>query len=238
MPSICPLYVPLFSTSPHAICPFVSPQASQGAVLKESKSVSPDSSSHVSLNGIQTDAVLCGTYFILPMPFVVSCRQTIQDFVTNFISGVAPGAARANGARSSVRFSKASSESTRKHGGHQRRPSPKKQPGTPNRQWAGQTELSLKLPITLRPPGGMHRQPPPPPSKNNRGILLRHGRPERPGHRTRPGNRRTLYQVYDKPVHPLFCNFWSYGYHCRYRILKHTIFTIDERSFDPGLLGQ
>ena len=35
----------------------------------------------------------------------------------------------------------------------------------------------------------------PPPAKNNRGILLRHGRPERPGHRTRPGNRWTLYQV-------------------------------------------
>ena len=36
---------------------------------------------------------------------------------------------------------------------------------------------------------------PPPPSKNKWGILLRHGRPERPGHHTRPGNRRTLYQV-------------------------------------------
>ena len=54
--------------------------------------------------------------------------------------------------------------------------------------------------------------------------------PERPGHCTRPGNRQTLCQVYDKPVHPLFCNFWSYGYHCRYRILKHAIFTVDVRT--------
>ena len=175
---------------------------------------------------------------------MVSCRPTIQYFVTNFISGVAPGAARTNGARSSVRFRKASSESTQNTVSqrpgqlHQMRPSPKKQPGTPNWQRAGQTELSLKLPIAgqtpelsliLRPPGGMHRQRPPP-SKNNRGILLRHGRPERRGHRTRPGNRRTLYQVYDKPVHPLLCNLWSYGYHCRYRILKHAISTIDVQT--------
>ena len=75
---------------------------------------------------------------------------------------------------------------------HPRRPSPKKRPGTYNRRPAGHT---LALYLTLLQLGGMHRQPPPPPSKNNRGILLRHGRPERPGPRTRPGNRRTLYQV-------------------------------------------
>ena len=122
---------------------------------------------------------------------------------------------------------------------HQRRPSPKKQPETPHRQREGQTEpettdcrpdTRAESDSTTTRGYASATAPPPPPSKNNRGILLRHGQPERPGHRTRPGNRRTLYQVYDKPVHPLFCNFWSYGYHCRYRIPKHTIFTVYVRT--------
>ena len=40
---------------------------------------------------------------------------------------------------------------------------------------------------------------------------------------------KTLYQVYDKPVHPIFCNFWSYGYHCRHRVLNHASVTADVR---------
>ena len=44
-------------------------------------------------------------------------------------------------------------------------------------------------------PRGYASAPPPPPQQNNRVILLRHGRPKRPGHLTRHGNRRTLYQV-------------------------------------------
>ena len=102
------------------------PPASQGAVLNESKSVSPDSSSHVWLNGIQTYAVICGSYFKLFIPVVVSGRPIIQNVATNVISGITPRAARANRARSSVRFCKASSESTRKHGGPTPRPTASK----------------------------------------------------------------------------------------------------------------
>ena len=89
---------------------------------------------------------------------------------------------------------------------HQRRPYPRKQPGTPNRQRAGQTELSLKLPIagqtpelspTLRPPGGMHRQPPPPPAKTTGEYSSDKARTSRPPHSswkqtdTLPGLRQT-----------------------------------------------
>ena len=93
---------------------------------------------------------------MLPIPFVVSCRPTIQDFATNFISGAAPGAARANGARSSIRISKASSESTRKHGGPTPRPTaskatfPKKPAGN-SQPATGRTERTESETTDRRP---------------------------------------------------------------------------------------
>ena len=92
-------------------------------------------------------------------------------------SGVTPGAALTNWARSSIKVSKVSSESTRRHGGPTPRPTtskatfPKKTAGTYNRRPAGQTlALYLTPPsagqilylyLNLPRPGGMHRQPPP-----------------------------------------------------------------------------
>ena len=93
----------------------------------------------------------------------LTCRQPTEDsprteghissrtgvLVSELSTGVTPGAARADGARSSVHVSKVSSESTRRHG----RPTPRpttskatfpKRPGTYSRQQAGQI-LALYL---------------------------------------------------------------------------------------------
>ena len=166
------------------------PPASQGAIPKESKSTSPDSTLYTCSNGIHTEAVVRIAYskFFSPdnqrgalLELKAISAHGLAPLFQNYPPGLSPGLHEPTGLVRLSKSAKSPPSPLRDTVGHrpdqpnQRRPSPKKRPGTSNRQQAGQTpELHLILPtvgqtpepcLTLRRPGGMHRQPPPPPAK-------------------------------------------------------------------------
>ena len=185
------------------------PPASQGAIQKESRSTSLDTTQCKCSSRSHTETVARMACFNRFMAGIGSCRLSTRDFPRTECSissrtgapssypssGVTPGAARTSWTRLSIKVSQVSSGDTagqRPDRQHPRRPSPKKLPGTYNRRPAGQTHRQVRhSPLYLTPPrpGGMHL-PPPPPAKTTGEYSS-----DTAGHRTRPRNRRTLCQV-------------------------------------------